>query len=231
MQLLPIPKDNQMPIQDSAVASVKRFCATGVLMVILFAGCINDQELEFNPDLNIPPTCSDGLKNQDETAIDCGGACSETCGDKIVAACSAELKADWVYSPDEEVSIAVGEVYYSKSYGYNNLVIISAFDENTSSDLEVVLPISELPAGNMQFLVAEQVSEEKDNLRASVTISPNNGSARNSVTGTVYLRTEGRETIYIEFCKVLFKPENPWYDQNYYNYSGQFSFLRSDTNF
>lgn len=201
-------------------------------MAVLLAGCINDQELEFNPDIDIPPTCSDGLKNQDETAVDCGGACSETCGDEIVAACSAELSPDRVYSLDEEVSISVGEVSYSKNYGYNNnMVIISAFDEATYSDLEVVLPISELPAGNMKFLVGEQASDEDDNLRAFVKIIPGFQVARNSVTGTVYLRTDGMETIYIEFCELQFKPENYWNYLEYYNYSGQFGFLRSDNNY
>ena len=222
-----------MQLFHSTIASFRRVIPAVFVIAVLLTGCINDQELEFNPELNIPPTCSDGLKNQDETAVDCGGACSETCGDKIVASCSAELSPDRVYSLDDEVSISVGEVSYSKTYSYNydNLVIISAFDENTNSDLEVVLPISDLPAGNMKFLVAEQASKEEDNFRAFITISPGYGSTRTSVTGTVYLRTDGRETIYIEFCKVLFKPENYWYDQNYYNYSGQFGFLRSDNNY
>ena len=43
----------------------------------------------------VAPTCEDGIKNQDETGVDCGGSCSESCNTPCVDADDWDITSEW----------------------------------------------------------------------------------------------------------------------------------------
>lgn len=60
-------------------------------LALLLVGACSSDDAAIQPDAGIPdsqapgPSCSDGIKNGDETDVDCGGGCGSTCA--IDAAC------------------------------------------------------------------------------------------------------------------------------------------------
>jgi len=61
-----------------------------ILMILLLAACAKEAEQSTEPEPVVEPvqmveTCTDGVRNQDETGVDCGGVCKicETCSDGI----------------------------------------------------------------------------------------------------------------------------------------------------
>ena len=53
-----------------------------LILVLVFAGLVF---LVISPQLNKPPTCSDGIQNGTETGIDCGGSCPNACSNQAIA--------------------------------------------------------------------------------------------------------------------------------------------------
>ncbi len=189
------------------------------------SACIDDHDLEFNPELNITPTCSDGLKNGDETAIDCGGACSDVCGDNIIADCSAKLSLNKLVSVNNDLSISISDVRVQQSY---NSLTVYAFEETTDAEVIIKLPVKAFPAGNVKFVVAQSDNSDPEKQRASVEIIPDNGYGRYSQTGTLYLRVENKDRIHLEFCDIQFQQKNNYYDRNNYSHKGNINFLIPD---
>ncbi|HUH47124.1 MAG TPA: hypothetical protein VLZ54_08240, partial [Arenibacter sp.] len=74
---------------------------------VLIVGCSKDDN---GPDPTVDPTCTDGIKNGDETGIDCGGSCTP-CEDAILEGILEEdrtLSADITYSLKGTFSVASG---------------------------------------------------------------------------------------------------------------------------
>lgn len=220
-----------MHFNYSTAAFAKKACIASLVLVLLMAGCVNDQELEFNPELDIPPTCSDGLKNQDETAVDCGGACSTFCSDKILAVCKDELSENVVSSAEDERTLHISQVVQSKSYSYYGALEITAYDFELDEEIRIVLSISEFPDGNMKFKVVEDLDTEAEALQAEVTLIPEYGMYRYSYSGTVYLRKETNDKFHIEFCDLILETNDYYYGQELYKYQGHFNFLLSDSDY
>lgn len=212
-------------------AFAQKACSASLVLVFLLAGCINDQELEFNPQLDIPPTCTDGIKNQDETGVDCGGACSTFCSDNILAVCMDELSENVVSSTDDERTLQITQVLQRNSYSYYNTIEITAYDHEIDEELRVVLSISKFPDGNMKFNVVKDVNTEEESLQAQVTLIPEYGMYRYSNSGTVYLRKETNDKFHIEFCDLILETNDYYYGQELYKYQGHFNFLLSDSDY
>jgi len=64
-----------------------------LLTCIFFMNCDSDSEAQNTKD-NILETCSDGIKNQDEDDIDCGGVC-ETCTPQDIVLKAGRHKGFW----------------------------------------------------------------------------------------------------------------------------------------
>lgn len=64
------------------------------------------------------PTCYDGVKNQNETDIDCGGRCI-ACEIKIpvVSPCAASLKTNTVTFDDRQLKLTAVDYVCSETYG------------------------------------------------------------------------------------------------------------------
>lgn len=213
-------------------AFVQKACLASLVLVFLLAGCVNDQELEFNPQLDITPTCTDGLKNQDETGVDCGGACSTFCSDEILAVCKDELSQNVVSSIEDERTLYITQVFQDRSYSYYDTnVNITAYDHEIDEEIRIVLSISKFPDGNMKFKVVKELNAEEETPQAVVTLIPEFGMYRYSYSGTVYLRKETTDKFHIEFCDLILETNDYYYGQELYKYQGHFNFLLSDSNY
>lgn len=201
-----------------------------MLVGYVCTGCIDDQSLEFNPVLDIPPTCSDGLKNQDETSVDCGGACSFYCSNSILANCTEDLNLNYIVSSAANVALQINRVYSIQHY--DDPFEIIAYDKSAGYQITIKLPITKLPGENMKFDVARQVSMHKDGLTASMMIESNDyynydyGYQRLSISGEIYLKLE-EDSVHVEFCDVSLKED--YFDINY-AYQGNVNFLKSEIN-
>lgn len=60
------------------------------------------------PCTNVCPTCSDGIKNQGEASVDCGGPCPATCGTIDCTTCSNAVQGgqNQTFCEDQFVSQA-----------------------------------------------------------------------------------------------------------------------------
>lgn len=216
--------------------SLRSFLRAGVFsfsFLMLCTACVNDQELEYTPLLDVEPSCSDGLKNGDETTVDCGGACSDFCGEDIVAACSEDLTPNLLFSENDGETLETDFVYYGRSYSAeNNLYIyLEVSEESGDREINIGIPIKKFPSGNMQFDLADEVKVSEENPEAVIEIKHDYRDGRISITGTLYLRMEGKNRVHLEFCDVLVKNTNNYYGQAYYYYSGNINFEVTDGSF
>nr|WKN35218.1 hypothetical protein K4G66_22835 [Tunicatimonas sp. TK19036] len=190
--------------------------------------CVEDQSLEFNPVLNIPPTCSDGIKNQDETAVDCGGACSSYCGSTILASCTDDLQENFFHSREEQVAFNLDHTTVTK-WRYDPVTKIVAEISSSSEYVEIELPVGELPVGNVKFNIARNVSIDEDYPKASLMIFSNRYFEKKAVSGKLYLRLDG-DKVHLEFCDILIEVQS-FYGSRSFSYEGNINFPKSEFDF
>ena len=192
--------------------------------IIFFSGCMDHQDLVFTPDLNLAPSCSDGIKNQDETGIDCGGTCKDVCGEQIIAECSSELGSNTVISDDFDHKVSISRINVFENYNGDGYSRLFAMDEASVDIVTVLLPFKSFPTENAVFTVGKNLSIQEGGLVARVEVEENGFYyGRVSVEGELYLRVE-KDKIHIEFCDMWFESEDN-YD---YVYQGSMNFLISD---
>ncbi len=219
-------KQNSMQRLLRTVQYLSIKCLLLLYFTFLCTACVDDQSLEFVPVLDIPPTCSDGIRNQDETAVDCGGACSNVCGNTIRADCSDDLTQNIVSSTKGDDDIIVNRIDFAPSYG--GVMVVYADDDDRGITIEYSIPLKDFPVGNMQFSVGQHTNTNLKNPTASVIIS-SFSTDKISTSGTLYLRVEGG-IIHIEFCELAFKSESYRYSNVTYHYEGNINFPRPSPN-
>lgn len=96
-----------------------------------------------------PPTCYDGIKNGDETGIDCGGSCPQECASPV----------DIIFVVDNSASMNA-EIQALQANIYNNfaailensgldyrIILISEFGDIMSESVCIEAPLSGIPGG------------------------------------------------------------------------------------
>ena len=124
--------DNLVPIPSFAVKYNFRFKAdasgNGDFVYI------DDVEISTCSD----PSCSDGIQNQDETGVDCGGSCPVCLSDLIVQSFSAPVTA--VSGSDASITYEIGNIGHSASGSFEIGIYLSDDNTlNTTIDQEVAI--------------------------------------------------------------------------------------------
>jgi hypothetical protein len=109
-----------------------------IFILIVFTGACTEAE-QTNP--LVVPTCDDGILNQDEEAIDCGGRCAD-CEIKvpILSPCAASLAKNVVTLDNRDFVLAANEYQCSlEDYSYR-ITVLRGFDGITIDFFEHAIP-------------------------------------------------------------------------------------------
>lgn len=71
--------------------------------------------------LKAPETCSDGLMNQNETMIDCGGVCGGSCQEQVAALPMQIMETSFIYVDPGHSDVLVKVYNPNDAYGSSNL--------------------------------------------------------------------------------------------------------------
>ena len=155
-----------------------------ILCLVLLAGaCMQDQT---NP--MIVGTCFDGIKNQDEKAIDCGGKCL-SCYEDSKAPCAATLKTNVFTTPYNTWTLKSAD-YYSELYSgaYKFDITLPSY-----GGLTITLSESKIPTQDKTYRIT------RDNAPATgyATVS-----LYHSVSGFTYRAESGNVYVTVRNGKV-----------------------------
>ena len=150
--------------------SVKRQLSYFLLVLAFFAGVGGVLFVLTRPD----PSCADGKRNQDETGIDCGGACRAVCKNEILplrVLWSRVLKvSDGLYDSvtlieNPNLSLGLKTLPYTlKFYDKNNIIIASLKGVTFANPQESFVVFEVLNKGDVKARVP---------VRASFELAPN----------------------------------------------------------
>ena len=90
-----------------------------VISVLCLVACTAEQDNPF-----IVPTCDDGIQNQDEEGIDCGGRCN-ACEViiPVISPCAASLTNNHIKLDGQDIALTAGAISCSEEYSYYELYI------------------------------------------------------------------------------------------------------------
>lgn len=128
------------------------------LGAILFTGCKKDDDNDIDNG-----TCSDGIQNQNETAVDCGGICSP---------CSPSDPTD--PTDPSYLNVSTQSLSFGSSGGNSSVTIESNLDWSVSSP---------------SYWISVSSSSGSEN--GSITVSASSNSSTSSRSGTVTVSGDG----------------------------------------
>jgi hypothetical protein len=170
------------------------------LAVAAFFGACLPEEDQTNP--LIVPTCYDGIKNQDEVSIDCGGRC-EACEltGPVVAPCGQSLKTNVVLRGTQEITLKASELIARQEE--DQYYFFSAF-VGTNQTLTVQLGGEYKPYRSAVY----EISSDGFFWPGKAVVSYTDGYySYTAQTGDVYV-TVNQGKITAEICAVQLREEN-----------------------
>ncbi|MFA0964073.1 hypothetical protein AB9P05_19855 [Roseivirga sp. BDSF3-8] len=167
-------------------------------LLFIFASCIDYDIIPLQH--GVIPTCSDGIQNQNEQGVDCGGPCNTECYVPLASPCGDNLNDNTIVVVDDD-DIGVDD---------QNLTTITcqpneAFEEyrftgqSINGEIEIILHTLEIPAREGTFDIEWSSS---DNI-AEVTVT-NYGVDWWAQSGTLYVFNTP-DGLVLEFCEASFR--------------------------
>lgn len=155
------------------------------------AGACAPQEQD-NP--FVGPTCHDGIRNQDEEEIDCGGRCQECeVYIPIVTPCASLLKNNVVNIDGFDMNLQ-SDGYYCSENTYQNFYELTVDQDGTAFSILLTLP---LPAEDAVYTIFQELGFEP--AQARVRMYENGSGPYAAYSGDIYIRV-GNGKITAEFC-------------------------------
>ncbi len=156
---------------------------------VILSACLAEQT---NP-LILNGTCNDGLMNQDEEAVDCGGVCKD-CNivEPVVSPCKASLKNNVLTVDGLNTSLKADDYSCTQESDYFKIYILKNNKEIIIEIYETTLP----KIGTVYPLIGWWDAKEG---YASIKITE--FYSYNSTSGSLYLAYENNKWI-VEICSV-----------------------------
>jgi hypothetical protein len=178
---------------------MKRNILYTCILALLLTSCLMEQE---NP--LIVATCTDGIRNQDETDIDCGGRCQQ-CEVKIpvVAPCATSLTKNIVNLDNSKITFT--DVTSSCEQYDRNYFRISYYKNYVEFHIELEDP---RPTEDRIYNIGQYLDYDSD-----ATVSYHDGWAYYvATTGELYVTIAENGDVNIEFCSVALRESAFGYD-------------------
>jgi hypothetical protein len=178
---------------------MKRNILYTFIITLLLTSCLMEQE---NP--LIVATCTDGIRNQDETDIDCGGRCQQ-CEVKIpvVAPCATSLSKNIVSLDNSKITFT-NATFSCSSYSRENFLI--AYYANYR-EFKIELEGS-IPDEDKIYSIGQYIDYDSD-----ATVEYYDGwTYYVATTGELYVTIAENGDVNIEFCSVGLRENAFGYD-------------------
>jgi hypothetical protein len=158
------------------------------LIILLLTSCLAEQD---NP--LIVPTCFDGIKNQNETEIDCGGKCAICIVEPpFVVPCKSTLVNNQVTVNGLKINLTSSNLYCNQETGYYEIHIL-----NPTYDITIEISGSTPPYKNKKYPLVPDYNLESG--YASITVI--NFYRYVASSGYLYVTVENGKII-AELCSV-----------------------------
>lgn len=158
---------------------------SSMLLIVFLSGCLVEQD---NP--LVIPTCYDGMHNQDETDIDCGGKCA-ACKPPIIVPCKSTLvNGTFTFNGKNSTITVDGYAVVQNGLSYKVMVF------NAGVSVEIEIYSARLPSRSAAYVVSLQHDYEEGYARISARASFEDYWA---TSGTVYVVKENGTTK-IQLC-------------------------------
>jgi hypothetical protein len=154
----------------------------------------------------VGPTCHDGIQNQDEEDIDCGGRCTECkVYVPVFSPCTSELKDNRLSMDDRDIQIAVRDVKCDDGNGYRIGVLIDKYNS-------FVLQIGTAgkPTESGTYTITSSVTYLNSYEAAIQYDEEGYDYSFKSKSGKVYVNVAKDGKVGIEFCDVVIETEDYW---------------------
>lgn len=170
------------------------------VFLLFLTSCLEEQ---LNPlKESVINSCFDGVLNQNEEDIDCGGVC-EACAEPIVSPCASTLSENKVTNqvsiPDIEfTNILCDEVYYGGQYEIEGV--------SFAGSVRIYFGEDSLPVEDKVYKLRSSVSND-DSGKAYLKINFSNYGTFHSGSGDLYVTFKDNKAI-AEFCEITVRNSN-----------------------
>jgi hypothetical protein len=168
-------------------------------VLALVSACIAEDELN---NAWIGPTCYDGIQNQDEEDIDCGGRCKQ-CEVKIPpleSPCAASLSNNVVTINGTKMTISASNLYCDE---YSGLYLVD-FEQNFK---RISITLGDIPTSEKTYLLLTNVFSVPSAGEAVLLYYENEEGPFNPGMERIYVFVKD-EKVTVEFCDL--KVKNEW---------------------
>ncbi|MTI22553.1 hypothetical protein E1176_16090 [Fulvivirga sp. RKSG066] len=165
---------------------------TILAIILTLTSCLEEQDNPLKEGF-YAPTCTDGILNQDEEEIDCGGKC-DPCPEPVIAPCASSLQDNYISTTYDELDLLT--VLCQESYRGGFKVT----GNSTGGDFSISFSDDQLPDEDKDYQLRSQLDYYNSEVATLEIVYPFSGSY-DSYAGDLYV-THNDGQVLLEFCSV-----------------------------